>query len=101
MGWLITSGSSSFRAKIHGFQLKFNMTHIHSYAASVDHTLQMSIGYIVLDGVKFFRILKRNTGKIIAFIYFCEILKQFVKTNYNDDPFSVLFNLSKNLGLLC
>lgn len=45
------------------------------------------------------RIFKRSTWKITAFIYFFEIVQQFVKTNCNDDLFCVLFNLSENLGL--
>lgn len=94
-----TSRSSSFRPKIHSVPFQCNVTSIHPYADSVDHTLQMLIGYIIQDVVNIARTLKRNTWKITAFICFHKILKQFVKTNYGDDPFSVLLNLSVNLGL--
>lgn len=70
-----TSRSSSFRPKIHSVAFQCNVTSIHPYVDSVDHTLQMLIGYIIQDVVNIARTLKRNTQKITAFICFHKILK--------------------------
>lgn len=67
MVWPVPSGSSGFRAKIHGFQVKLNVTHTHPYADSVHHMLQMLTGYNTQEDMNISRTLKTNAQKITAF----------------------------------